>query len=40
MNNQILQEEIKENEQDNENTPYELYLVPLFLLTPLSRGCF
>jgi|BioPla2DNA2_1021312.scaffolds.fasta_scaffold101156_2 hypothetical protein len=31
MNNQILQEEIKENEQDNENTPYELYLVPLFL---------
>lgn len=31
MNNQILQEEIKENEQDNENNPYELYLVPLFL---------
>ena len=39
MNNQILQEEIKENEQDNENT-HELYLVPLFFTNPLKQGVF
>jgi hypothetical protein len=31
MKDQDRQEEIKENEQENENNPYEFYLVPLFL---------
>jgi hypothetical protein len=31
MNDQVGQEEKMEKEKENENNPYELYLVPLFL---------